>query len=46
MMAALATAAMTLGELFGSAAGNISDLEVVDLVPIARLNVIFVYRAA
>ncbi len=32
MMAALATAAMTLGELFGSAAGNISDLEVVDLV--------------
>ena len=32
MMAALATAAMTLGELFGSTAGNLNDLEVLDLV--------------
>ena len=32
MMAALATAAMTVGELFGSAAGNLSDVEVLDLV--------------
>ena len=32
MMAALATAAMTLGELFGSAAGNLNDVDVLDLV--------------
>ncbi len=32
MMAVLATAAMTLGELFGSAAGDLSGLEVEDLV--------------
>jgi len=32
MMAALATAAMTLGELFGPAAGNLSGVQVEDLV--------------
>ena len=32
MMAALATAAMTLGELFGSAAGDLSDVRIEDLV--------------
>ena len=32
MMAALATAAMTLGELFGSAAGNMAGVEIEDLV--------------
>lgn len=32
MMAALATAAMTLGELFGTAAGNLDRVEVEDLV--------------
>ena len=32
MMAALATTAMTLGELFGAAAGNLSGVQVDDLV--------------
>ena len=32
MMAALATAAMTLGEVFGAAAGNLAGVEVEDLV--------------
>jgi UDP-N-acetylmuramoyl-L-alanyl-D-glutamate--2,6-diaminopimelate ligase len=32
MMAALATAAMTLGELFGSAAGDLSNVRIEDLV--------------
>ena len=32
MMAALATTAMTLGELFGAAAGNLDGVQVEDLV--------------
>ena len=32
MMAVLATAAMTLGELFGSAAGDLGGVQVQDLV--------------